>query len=1698
MSQRQAYTDQIIVKLRDPVADALPSSAANFQKAQADRAARVSTRLEGRARVRANYVRTLKRGSQVFKLPGHKSIDEIKGLMRHLEGDPDFEYAEPDYIARPTATPSDPYYIYQWHYFDALGGINLPAAWDRATGLANVTVAVIDTGIRPGHPDLAGWILPGYDFISDIPSANDGTGPDSDATDPGDWLTTAEAAAYCPGNFAQSSSWHGTHVAGTIAAATSNGIGVAGVAANARILPVRVLGKCGGYTSDIAEGIWWSAGYPSIYPGVPNNSNPARVINLSLGGYGLCGTTYQTAINDAVAAGAVVVVAAGNDADDAAYYSPASCNNVITVAATGRGGDLAGDYSNYGNVVEISAPGGSGADKVLSTVNAGTTAPTTESYGYMSGTSQATPHVSGVVALLLGANPLLTPAQVLTTLQSTARPFAPATSCAYFGDCGAGIVDANAALRVLIPDDTSPNAFSLTDQTDVALNTLIVSNGITVSGINVAAPISIAGCTSTQCEYNVNNAATWLTGAGTVSNGNTVKVRQKSSAAQSATTSLILSIGGVSDTFAVTTGTTGTLQFSSPTYSVAESGATVTLTVSRIGGSLGAASASYATANGSATAGQDYTAKTGTLSWVAGDSAAKTIVVAITNDTAVEADETFTVALGGAVGASLGAQTAATVSIVDNDSTIQFDAAGASVNESAGTVTLNVTRIGNTAGAASVKYATATGTALAAGDFATTSGTLNWGAGDSGAKTITVPIVNDTLVEAAETFSVTLSVPTGATLGATSKSTVTIVDNDSALQFSVSAITVHEAAGTVTLTVTRSGANMDAATVDYATANGSALAGSDYTATAGTLAWGAGDGTAKTITVPIAADAQVEPNEVFTVVLGNPVGANLGSAKTATVTIFNPGSLQFDAPTYSVMEGVASVNLTVNRLGGSSGAASVTYATANGSAAAGQDYTAKTGTLAWVDGDATAKTINVVIANDVLVEADETFAVNLNVATGAVLGATTQAVVTIQDNDSNVQFDAATASINEGGGVLTLNVTRTGTLTAAASVNYATAAGTALPSSDFISTNGTLTWAAGDGGTKSIAIPIVDNALVEGLEAFTVTLSAPIGATLGSANRSTISVVDNDSAIQFVAATAAANEVAGTVSLNVTRTAGAGASVDAASVDYLTANGTALAGSDYTASGGTVSWNAGELGTKTIAIPVTDDTLVEPAETFSVTLVNPVNASLGAMKTATATLTDNDSNLQIASATYSVSETGPVSTVSVTRIGSLATPASVQYATANGTATAGSDYTAASGTLSWAAGDGAAKTFVVPIANDTLVEGAETFSVTLANPAGATLGATSTATVTLNDNDSMLQFSAAGYVVSEIAGNVVLSVNRIGNPSQAVSVSYATANGTASSGFDYTARTGVLSWAANDATPKTIAIPVTNDLINEGPESFVVTLLNGVNASLGNPVLATVTIVDNEASPAGGIAFAQAKYTPAENGGSAVVSVTRTGDASGPATVNYATAPGVATTTDFSATSGVLSWAPGDATPRSVSIPILNDAVAEQVEAFTVTLSNPVGSTLGTQVQAVVAITDDDDTFPRGGVVPAGVTKPLAASGGWHVSAEQFQAGVYSLASDVIGDGEIAQMQVSGNFSAGSVAFSLKTASESGFDYLRFYVDGVKMGEWSGLQAAWTSVSYPLAAGVHTLTWSYEKDGDGANGADTAWIDSASLPAMAP
>jgi serine protease len=441
-----ASTDRMIVKYRG-ASEAVVRAGRAFETARVLPGAELTTHIEAAQRSAATLgaqmqlLRQMGTGAHVFRLNRRMAPADMQRLAAQLRADnPAIEYAEPDRRMFPLLTPNDSSYTSQWDLYDATGGIRAPAAWDRATG-SGVVVAVIDTGIRP-HADLAGQTVAGYDMIIDTAVSNDGNGRDSDPSDPGDWTAANECGA---GEPASGSSWHGTHVAGTIAAATNNGQGIAGIAFGAKVQAIRALGQCGGYTSDIADGITWASG--GTVSGTSANATPAKVLNLSLGGGGACDNTTQAAVNGARARGSVVVVAAGNSNQNAANFSPASCSGVITVAATDRNGARA-YYSNFGAAVALAAPGGdvrgNAANGILSTLNSGTTTPAGDTLAYYQGTSMAAPHVAGVAALMFSVKPAATPDEIANALKSSARAF-PGTC----SQCGSGLLDAAAAVAAI-------------------------------------------------------------------------------------------------------------------------------------------------------------------------------------------------------------------------------------------------------------------------------------------------------------------------------------------------------------------------------------------------------------------------------------------------------------------------------------------------------------------------------------------------------------------------------------------------------------------------------------------------------------------------------------------------------------------------------------------------------------------------------------------------------------------------------------------------------------------------------------------------------------------------------------------------------------------------------------------------------------------------------------------------------------------------------------------------------------------------------------------------------------------------------------------------------------------------------------------------------------------------------------------------
>lgn len=484
---------RLLVKFKPGVSgiDA-PLPARTAQLAINDLSQRLQSGAPGRPPLQLTLQRSISAQLHVVLTDRGLSQTEMRQLIEQLQRDPLVEYAEIDPRIKPQFVPNDPLYgSRQWNLQPPgpgrEGGANLPGAWDVARGAVapgqGVVVAVVDTGLRP-HVDLASRLLPGYDFISDADIANDLDAQwDSDASDPGDWISLQDSEkAEFSGCAVSPSSWHGTMMAGTIAAVTGNSLGIAGMAPGARLLPVRVFGKCGGYLSDAITGVYWAVGLelpslPDSMRAPPLNPYPARVINLSMAAPGVCSAAFQEAVDRVRAKGAVVVAATGNQDDtqaDKALSQPANCKGVIAVTAHTRRGDLA-YYANGSASTTLSAPGGgfglnqllNDGDAITSLGNSGLTSPLSDNYGEVRGTSIAAAHVSGLVALLLGMQANLSPDQIRVVLTRSARAYPAGSYCQTSAVCGAGMLDAEAAVRWLQanPAPVVPPDNSGTDQT---------------------------------------------------------------------------------------------------------------------------------------------------------------------------------------------------------------------------------------------------------------------------------------------------------------------------------------------------------------------------------------------------------------------------------------------------------------------------------------------------------------------------------------------------------------------------------------------------------------------------------------------------------------------------------------------------------------------------------------------------------------------------------------------------------------------------------------------------------------------------------------------------------------------------------------------------------------------------------------------------------------------------------------------------------------------------------------------------------------------------------------------------------------------------------------------------------------------------------------------------------------------------------
>jgi alpha-tubulin suppressor-like RCC1 family protein len=1016
-----------------------------------------------------------------------------------------------------------------------------------------------------------------------------------------------------------------------------------------------------------------------------------------------------------------------------------------------------------------------------------------------------------------------------------------------------------------------------------------------------------------------------------------------------------------------------TLSIADRTLAEGNAGTTnYSLTVTRAGDTTGTTTVDYMSSDGTATAGSDYVAKPLTTLTFAPGQTAKSAVIVVNGDTAVEGDETFGVTLSNAVGGTI-TRAQGIGKITNDDAPPTLTINDVTMNEgNTGTsiATATITRAGNLADPSTVGVATVDGTATAGSDYVSLAPTVvSFGPGET-TKTVDVTINGDTVPEASETFNVMLVSPIAAAIS-DGTGVVTLTNDDTLPIISVANVSASEGdEGTrnLSMVVSRIGNTSGESWVTYATADGTAtLADGDYAAVPATTVRFAPGETSKTVNVQYNGDTIFEPDESFAVTLSSPVLASLGTA-TANGTLLSDDL----APTLAVndvagLEGsttAKTLTFTVTRSGKVGGTSTVQYSTLNGTASSASDYTAKPLTTLSFAAFETTKTVVVTLTANTVIEPDETFSLKLSTPVNASISDTT-GIGTILNDDSTFSISPTTASVVEGDAgtkLVGLTITRTGYTGATASVTYATGGGTATGTTDYTTVSAVASFPAGT-ISKLVNITVKGDTAEENDETFNVTLSAPVGATTAAPTTSVITITDDDDPPVLNVADVSALEgstTQKTLTFTVTRTGDVGGP---ATVDFTTASGTATAGTDYTAPTPATLSFAANVTSKTVVVNLTFDTAVEADETFTLTLSNPTASVIGD-GSATGTILNDDSTFSIADTSTTEGDAGTKTMdFTVTRTGYNGAVASVKYATAAGTATVTTDYTAvvAPLTVSFAIGE-TSKLVSITIKGDVIPENDETFLVNLSSPVGATI-LTGTATGTITNDDVFPTLSvndASGLEGNTVDGSVVFTVTRAGNLNGTTTVQYATADGTATvAGTDYTAvPLTTLTFTAGQAT-KTVTVKPKFDTVLEPDETFSLILSNPTFATISDDTGQGTITNDDATFSIDDVAIAEG------NAGTSLMTftVTRTGYTGIAATVKYATANGTAVAPgDYVAKAlTTLSFAIGDTT-KTFTVTVNGDVIDEGAsEAFNVNLSAQTGAGVTiSDALGVGTITDDD------------------------------------------------------------------------------------------------------------------------------------------
>lgn len=814
------------------------------------------------------------------------------------------------------------------------------------------------------------------------------------------------------------------------------------------------------------------------------------------------------------------------------------------------------------------------------------------------------------------------------------------------------------------------------------------------------------------------------------------------------------------------------------------------------------------------------------------------------------------------------------------DSTAQFTSTQYTVPRSATFAEISVERLGSTQGAFEVHYSTTAGTAHPGSDYRAVSGEVEWLDGEGSTKSFRIPIMTSSL--AGDAASADEEAPYGKTIllklslangqvGTPANAVLTILfdpPKPGTIAFDPDEISVDEGAGAVQLTLTRSGGDDGDVSVRVRSEDVTARAGQDYGAFDAVVTFVDGDHEPQTISVPITDDTLDEERESFRLNFSEATGeVEVGNSADLYINDNDEpppaGQIEFDAATLSVDERVGLASVRVRRVNGSGGAVSASLRSVNGSALGGSDYLPVDQSLSFADGDTTPKTVMLTIINDSADEDDEQFELQLaNAGGGATIGDQAAMQIGIVDDDAApaVQLVEATSAAAENAGTVYVRL-RLSTASGKTVTAPFTLSGSAARDVDYAIAGGNVVFAPGI-TEQRIAVALIDDSLVEELETIGLTLAAPANATLGTIRSHTLTISSEDVArpgsLQLAADSLRVNEADGSATITVTRRNG---SEGAVSARVSSRDGSAIAGADYTALSATVNFADGDSEPKIVSLAITDDGVDEADEVLSVQLAEAAGgAAIGTPASMQVTIDDDAAApyqpgvLQLAAGDFGVIENAGPGLVTIHRVGGSDGAASVRLSTADDSAQAPADYAATDVLVEWADGDAAPKTVAIAIVDDTLVEAPERVALLLSQPGGAAIGDIGSGHLSIVDDDQpaptmpgVLRFAVDAISVNENAGTVSVTVQRVNGDDGAVSVVYATHNGSASAGADYTAAGGTLSWADGDTGARSITLAITDDTLVEGNEGYTLTLATPAGgALLGTPNRIAVSIVDND------------------------------------------------------------------------------------------------------------------------------------------------------------------------------------------------------------------------------------------------------------